>query len=88
MDHKTEVEAADGDKKQILSALATTQDSVDGTLERFRRAAGIGIPDLSAMDRIDLEHASDLIQDLTRVQANFQSVRVETKNLTKNYPRW
>ena len=86
MDHKTEVkEAADGANKQILGGLATTQDSVDGVLERFRRAAGIRIPDLSAMDRTDLEHATvTLIQDLTRVQANFQSVRLATnKNLAK-----
>ena len=86
IDHKTEVkEAADGAKKQILGALASAQDSVDGALERFRRAAGIGIPDLSAMDRTDLEHTTvTLIQDLTSVQANFQGVRVATnKNLAK-----
>ena len=37
------------------------------------------------MDRTDLEHATvTLIQDLTRVQANFQSVRVATtENLAK-----
>ena len=72
-------ETVDGARNDILKAISGAQDAVDGPIERFRREAGVTIPDLSGIPREELVGSVQvLIQDLQKSQQAFTQMRMAT----------
>ena len=77
-------EAIDEAKTQILMTLSQTQNSIDGSMERFRRSVGSStLPGLTGTPTETLHGAIlNLWQELTDAQTSFREVRIATnKNL-------